>query len=181
MGSSGPVPYRRCRNPLNSPSELTSSNFESSLTSSTMCAQTRFFAPPGPPCAFVADEPNSSRMILYHLTDAENLGGIAERGLVPVIGSEARQNRRAIVGLVIFVGRCYRHHRIGIWLCRQIGDELDALLLRHRPPTLTISHGSQNDSHPPARRCAQRFADVGSTRESAHRETTARTTRSLQD
>src|SRR5262245_61517447 len=52
---------------------------------------------------------------------------------------------------------------------------LTPLLLRHRPPTLTISHGCENDSHPPARRCAQRCADVGSRRGSADRETTALT------
>jgi hypothetical protein len=39
----------------------------------------------------MADDPNGSHMILYHFTDAENLNGIAERGLVPAIASGPRR------------------------------------------------------------------------------------------
>jgi cytochrome c biogenesis protein CcdA len=56
---------------------------------------------------------------------------------------------------------------------------LEQSLVDRFPPT-SRSHGYENDSHPPTRRCVQHSDEVGSTRESADRETTARPTLSLQ-
>ena len=46
---------------------------------------------------------------------------------------EARRNRHANRRTSNLVGRCHRHHRHRNWLCRQIGDECDGLLLPQLP------------------------------------------------
>src|SRR6516164_6297062 len=68
MGSSCPVPYRRWRNPLNSPSDPTSSNFGSGLTWSTIYMDKAVLSPRIEPSRCALCNKSSRRNLVWQKT-----------------------------------------------------------------------------------------------------------------